>query len=124
MRPLGNPSSSDATGNSSHHSNGSNGWSDTSSVNTNGNRFDADSRSNGVTSTSYSKEVPGTYQNGNSSSNGTASKGLVLARRPVSALTAVQTAAAGAAGSLSSQQNRDRIAAYVADSTQVSSSLL
>ncbi|KAF8066232.1 ABC1K7 [Scenedesmus sp. PABB004] len=69
-------------------------------------RFDAGSRSAGAPSTSYG--------GGGSGSNGTGT-GLVLARQPVSALAAVQTAAAGGASSL---RSRDRIAAAIAESSQ------
>lgn len=119
MRPLGTPSApinpQSASSNGNNSSNGrtsspSNGNGRTSSPN--GNKFNAESRSNGSTSTSYNNDM----SNGASSNGATGQQGLVLARRPVSALTAVQTAAAGAAGSLTS---RERVAAYVADNSQV-----
>lgn len=115
MRPLGNPSSTNGTAhtpaNGTHSSNGANGKSSITTSSPNGNKYDANSRSNGVTSTSYS--------NGSSSSNGAEQNALVLVRRPVSALTAVQSAAAGAAGSLGQQSSREQVAAFIAENAQV-----
>jgi hypothetical protein len=59
--------------------------------------------------TSYSLTSNGNSSNGSST-------GLVVARQQVSALTAVQTVAAGAATTLSTQQSRERLAALVTDS--------
>lgn len=138
MRPL-DPSSPNGTGPSTQGSNGMSGQSTASNGSSStGNKYDAASRSNGQTSTSYNNDVSISYSNGSSRSNNTSSNGtgqavdrngnrrtvsspngLVLVRQPVSALTAVQTAAGRAAGSLSIS-SRERVATYVADTTQVS----
>eukprot|EP00879_Flechtneria_rotunda_P001676 GHRR01001836.1.p1 GENE.GHRR01001836.1~~GHRR01001836.1.p1 ORF type:complete len:739 (+),score=239.78 GHRR01001836.1:270-2486(+) len=125
MRPLSN-NSSYSNGNNNSNSNTTTSSGNSNGNGTVGNNYDAASRSNGATSTSYrsskgngrsSGSMRTIYSSNGSSNNG--SNGLVLVRKPVSALATVQAAAAGAASSLSSRAQRDQLTDIVASTAQL-----